>query len=50
MAAGGDLHLVARHGGGDGRDPRVHLLLQETGSDGVGRRSNCCHGDGFIII
>lgn len=28
MAAGRDLGLLARHGGGDGRDPRVHLLLE----------------------
>lgn len=28
MAAGRDLRLVGRHGGRDGRDPRVHLLLR----------------------
>lgn len=28
VAAGRDLGLLAGHGGGDGRDPRVHLLLE----------------------
>lgn len=29
MAAGRDLRLVARYGRRDGRDPRVHLLLED---------------------
>lgn len=29
VAAGRDLGLLARHGGGDGRDPCVHLLLED---------------------